>query len=333
MANINSTEAYQEMLSLTLEDRSSGYQDLVSNGNILLYELKKRGAWQPYSGPKVRERLLFGESGTYVRYAGYDLLNPLPADLFNDAVWDPKSGAVAVSLPMDDILDNKGENQLIDLVDSHIQAAEQELQDRFNEDLHSAGTEYEQIDGLQKAVPTTPTNSYGGIDRNLVTAWRTTTYDANSAFSGITAVSSTTVKSILNQIVSARSRGRKGINLAIMSPEHFAAYQAAVEEIQRIVNENDTGEMGFVRLRYSGSGRSFDIVNESGLGSAMPANTTYLLDTSSFKFRYNPSRNFEQFGGKRTPINQDAIVQYIGFRGNLTMSNPLFNVKLYDSAP
>jgi hypothetical protein len=333
MANINSTEAYQEMLSLAVEDRSSGYQDLVSNGNILLSELKKRGAWKPYSGPKIRERLLYAESGTFVRYAGFDTLNPLPADLFNDAVWDPKSGAVSVSMSMDKILDNKGENQLMDIFEAHLDAAEQELQDRFNEDLHSAGAEYQQIDGLQKAVPTTPTNSYGGIDRNTVTAWKTTTYDANSAFSGITGVTSTTIKSILNQIVSARSRGRKGINLAIMSPEHFAAYQAAVENIQRIVDDNGTGDMGFVRLKYSGSGRSFDVVQESGLGSAMPANTTYLLDTSSFAFRYNPSRNFESFGGKRAPVNQDAIVEHIGFRGNLTMSNPLFNVKLYDSTP
>lgn len=333
MANINSTEAYQEMLSLAIEDRSSGYQDLVSNGNILLSEMKKRGAWKPYSGPAIRERILYGESGTYTRYAGYDTLDPRPADLFNDAVFTPKSAAVSVSLPMDKILDNKGENQIMDIFEAHLDAAEQELQDRFNEDLHSAGTEYQQITGLQAAVPTTPTNTYGGIDRNTVTQWRTTTYDANSAFAGITGVTSTTIKSILNQIVAARSRGRKGINLAIMSPEHFAAYQAAVESIQRITSDPDVGDMGFVRLKYSGSGRSFDIVNESGLGSAMPANTTYLLDTSSFAFRYNPSRNFEAFGGKRMPINQDAVVEHVGFRGNLTMSNPLFNVKLYDSAP
>ena len=89
MANINATEAYQETLSLTLEARSSGYQDLVSNANVLLSEMKKRDGWKPYSGPRIRETLLFGESGTYIRHGGYDLLNPLPADLFNDAYWEP----------------------------------------------------------------------------------------------------------------------------------------------------------------------------------------------------------------------------------------------------
>ena len=36
VAQLTSTEAYQELLSLALEDRSSGYQDLVSNSNALL---------------------------------------------------------------------------------------------------------------------------------------------------------------------------------------------------------------------------------------------------------------------------------------------------------
>ena len=50
-------------------------------------------------------------------------------------------------------------------------------------------------------------------------------------------------------------------------------------------------------------------------------------------FRYHPDRNFVKFGGKQAPINQDAIVQHIGFFGELTMNNPLHMAKLYDSAP
>jgi hypothetical protein len=333
MANINATEAYQEALSLAFEDRSSDYQDLVSNSNVALFEMKKRGGWRPYSGPYIRETLLFGESGTYTRHSGYDLLNPLPADLFNDAVFAPKSASVSVSMPMDQILDNAGSNMIKDRFKAHVKAAEQELKDRFVEDLHSAGSETNQIGGLQMAVPTTPTNDYGGISRNTYTIWRTTTYDANSAFSGITAVTSTTVKSIFNQIVIARSRGQKGPNLALCSTEHFLAYTAAVENIQRITDNTEYSALGFTNLKYYGGGKSIDIVLEGGIGSAMPANTTYFLDMDSIAFRYNPDRNFEPYGGKRAPVNQDAIVQHIGFRGNLTLNNPLHNAKMYDSTP
>ena len=45
-------------------------------------------------------------------------------------------------------------------------------------------------------------------------------------------------------------------------------------------------------------------------------------------FRYHPERNFSSFGGKQRPVNQDAIVQHVGFMGNLTMANPLHQAKL-----
>ena len=36
--------AYQQILSMAVEDRSSGYQDLVSNNNALLAVLRRKGA-------------------------------------------------------------------------------------------------------------------------------------------------------------------------------------------------------------------------------------------------------------------------------------------------
>ena len=325
-----------EAFSLALEDRASGYQDLVSNSNVVLKTLQERGAWETFSGPTIRERLLYAESGTYVRYGGYEYLNPQPVELINDAEFEPKMGAVSVTLANEDILKNSGPAQLMSLFKVHMEAAEQELQDRFVEDLHSAGTEYKQIGGLQMAIPTTPTNVYGGIDRNAFPIWRTTTYDANSisvAGNAYTAVNSVSIKPILNHIMIQRSRGQKGPNLLLQSSEHFLAYSAATEAIQRITDETKASKYGFTSLRYYGSGRSVDIVLEGGIGSAMPANTTYLLDVSALKFRYHPERNFSKIGSKMTPINQDAIVQHIGFMGNLTLNNPLHTAKLYDSVP
>lgn len=322
----------QEAFSLALEDRSSGYQDLVSNSNVFYYELKKRGGWQTFSGPTIRERLLFAESGTYVRYQGFDFLAPKPVELVNDAEFEPKMAAVSVTIANEDILKNSGSNQLMGLFQLHMEAAEQELIDRFTEDLHSAGTEYQQIGGMQLAVPTTPgSGSYGGISRADNAIWRTTTYDVDNDFSGITQVSSTTIKSILNQVMIARSRGRKGPNLLLMAQEHFLAYSAATEAIQRVTDNTDYSALGFTNLKYYGAGRAVDIVLEGGIGSAMPSNVTYALDMSSFKFRYHPDRNFSKIGGKMTPINQDAIVQHLGFMGELTMNNPLHNAKIRDS--
>lgn len=334
---LTTTEKLTEAFSLALEMRSPGYQDLVSNANAILTVMKEKKGWKEYSGPTIRERLLYNESGSYIRYQGAQYLAPSPVELFNDAEFTPKLGAVSVMLTGQEILQNAGENQLLDVMEEHLNAAEQELQDRFCEDVHSAGTSDNQIGGLQLAIPTTTNSgSYGGISRVSNAIWRTTTYNANSitvAGTAITAVSSTTVRPLYNHAMINRSRGSRGPNLIVASNQHYQAYDAATVAIQRINDENGLGKLGFQSMKYYGAGRSVDIVNESGIGSAMPDDVTYFIDMNSLKFRYNPQRNFERFGGKQMPINQDAVVQHIGFMGELTMNSPLHMVKLYDSAP
>lgn len=161
---LNSNERLQEAFSLALEDRSKGYADLVSNADAILYVMRQKGQFKTFSGPTIRERLLYAESGTYTRYSGYQFLNPNPAELFNDAEFTPKLAAVSVVLSSEDILKNSGTNQLKDIMEEHMMAAEQELTDRFVDDLHSAGTEANQIGGLQLVIPTNVSSgSYGGI--------------------------------------------------------------------------------------------------------------------------------------------------------------------------
>lgn len=334
---LTTVEKLQETFSLALEDRSAGYADLVSNSNALLSTMKARGQFKTFTGPTIRERLLYNETGSYTRYAGYQLLNPNPAELFNDAEFVPKLAAVSVTLSGEDILKNSGANQLKDIMEEHLRAAETELVDRFTEDLHSAGTLPNQIGGLQLVIPTvTNAGTYGGIARSNA-IWQTTTYDAHTGLggvlAGVTQVLATNIKSMFDYIMIKHSRGSKGPNLILSSAEHYTQYTAATVSIQRINDESSLGKLGFTALKYYGAGKSVDVVLEGGIGSAMPLNTTYFIDTTALKFRYHPDRNFEKFGGKQMPINQDAIVQHIGFFGELTMNNPLHMVKLYDSTP
>ena len=89
MPNITTNAQYQQILSMSLEDRSTEYMDLVSNNNALLAVTRRKGGWQTYSGPRIRQTLQIGKQ-TAQWYSGYDqLLNPA-IDLFNDAYWEPK---------------------------------------------------------------------------------------------------------------------------------------------------------------------------------------------------------------------------------------------------
>src|SRR6188508_1757339 len=178
MPNITSAAAYQQVLSMALEDRSSGYQDLVSNNNALLAVMKRKGLWKTYSGPKIRETLQVGKQ-VVQWYSGYDqLLNPA-IDLFNDAYFEPKMVVVPVILSMQEILNNEGEAQLMDVLDAYMEAAERSLEDTMDAALYGDGTANggKQLTGLATAVPiVTNSGTYGGIDRNAAVIWRTSTY-------------------------------------------------------------------------------------------------------------------------------------------------------------
>jgi hypothetical protein len=328
---IVSNEKLTEAFSLALEDRSRGYADLVSNSNVITAVMKKKGGFSTFSGPSIRERLLYNESGTYVRYSGHEFLNPKPAELFNDAEYTAKMAAVAVTMSFEDILKNSGGAQLMDIMEAHMDAAEQELQDRFAEDLHSDGTATNQIGGLQAAVPTVATSGvYGGIDRAVEAKWRTGSYTATGLVGGV--LSDTNIHDAFSQVLINHTRGKNGPSLIAVDSGIYRKFQKSLINIQRITKEGSTGTLGFPSLAYAGVGYELDVVLEGGIGSAMPANTAYFLKVGKdgINFRYHPDRNFSAFGGKRQPINQDAVVQYVGFMGNLTMANPLHQAKLRD---
>jgi len=337
MPNVTSAAAYQQVLSMAVEDRSSGYQDLVSNNNALLAVLKRKGAWQTYSGPFIRQTLQIGKQSAQW-YSGYDqLLNPA-IDLFNDAVYSPKMVVVPIVLSLQEILNNEGEAQLLDVFESYLAAAEKSLEDAMDAGIYSDGTANgnKQITGLATAIPiVVNTGVYGGIDRATATIWRTSTFDAHSFLAGSTQVNSTTIRPMLNSVMTQRSRGRDYADLLIMSPEHYAAYDAATVAIQRQQNETSLGKLGFSALEYIGGGKRAEIVLDGGIGSNMPANTTFGINTDSLKLRYHPNRNFDKLfeGDGQMPIDKDAIAQFIGWMGELTMTNPLFNWRLYDSVP
>jgi hypothetical protein len=240
---------------------------------------------------------------------------------------------------MQEILNNEGEAQLMDVYDSYISAAERALEDAMDAALYGDGTANggKQLTGLATAVPiTTNTGIYGGIDRATVPMWQTKTYDINSMAPALgTQFNATTARPMLNYVMTKQSRGRDYADLLIMSPEHYAAYDAATIAIQRQTSDTSLGKLGFSSLEYIGGGKRAEIVLDGGIGSNMPANTTFGLNTDSFRLRYHPNRNFDKLfdGDGQMPIDKDAVAQFIGWMGELTQTNPMFNWRLYDSVP
>ena len=199
--------------------------------------MRDKGLWQTYSGPRIRQTLQIAKQVAQW-YNGYDpLLNPA-IDLFADAYYEPKMVVVPIILSNQEILNNEGEAQLMDVLDSYMDAAERALEDAMDVGIHSNGSANagKQLTGLLAAIPTTPTNIYGGINRATAGNewWKTTTYDAHTGFPTIgTQVNATTIRPDAQRDHDQRSRGKDYADLLLMSPEHYAAYDAATLPIQR----------------------------------------------------------------------------------------------------
>lgn len=324
---------YRQILSTALAARSPGIEDLMAKSNALYNVLKRKGRFRSFDGPEIRQSLQIDKAKA--QWAkGYDILANPPLELINDAVWTPKAVYVPISLTGQELRANRGANQVHDILETYMEAAEQALVDEFDTALHSDGTGDggKQLSGLGAAIPIiTNTGIYGGINRADHAKWRTTTYSAATSFPTIgTVVDSTTIRPMLNRIMMERSVGNRAADLLVMSPEHYEAYDAATVAIQRLVRETELGKMGFQSIEYVGGGRRAEIVLASGINSAMPANTTYGIDTQSMWIRYREGFNFANLfdGDGAMPINQDAIAQFIGWEGELTLTNPLYSWRL-----
>jgi len=329
---------YRQILSTAVAERSSGIEDLVSNSNPLYAKLKQKNRFRAFSGPEIRQTLQINKQE--VQWArGYDILANPPIELWNDAVWSPAAVYVPISLTGQEMRANQGRNQIHDIIEGTMEAAEGALVDAFDLALHGDGTADggKQIIGLGGAIPIiTNTGVYGGINRADVPLWRTSTFDADTDFPTIgTQVDSTTIRPMLSRILAQRSRNNRAADLLVMSEEHYWAYDAATTAIQRIQREGGLASLGFAALEYVGGGTRAEIVLASGLNNNMPSNTTYGIETSSMWLRYREGFNFAKLfdGDGAMPINQDAMAQFIGWEGQLTMSSPLFNWRLVDSDP
>jgi hypothetical protein len=307
-----------EIVTTTLRNRSGKLADNVTNNNALLSRLKRNGSIKPVSGGRtIVQELEYAQNGTYQRYAGYQVLNIQPSDVFTAAEFDWKQVAVAVTwngLEVD--VQNTGSDQIIDLLESRISNAEKTLANNLSFDLYSNGTADGglQIGGLQLLVADAPTSGVvGGIDRSQWAFWR------NAVFSGSTnggaPVSATTIQSYMNQLWLQTKRQNDVADFIIADNNYFNFYWSSLQSMQRITQE-DRGEAGFQTLKYMGA----DVIADGGIGAACPANHMYFLNTDYIKYRPSRKRNMTPLETVSS-INQDASVRLIAWAGNLTLSN------------
>ncbi len=325
---------YRQLLTAAVARRSREVQDIVYNSTPLTRILRDQGRIRVKraGGPELRIPVQFDKLQAQW-FTGYDKIEITPKELLNSAVFNWSRVVSMFSLTGTELMYTRGEEEVIDLMETYLDAAEKSVKEEFEVALIGDGTGAggRELIGLGGAIPVIPnTGVYGGIDRATVPNWRTSTFNIpNGDVSGFTTWDSTTARPIIERIALNRSRNGRYADLLIADSLSYQAISASFVAHQRIVSER-LGRLGFAGLTYMTPAGPVDIVAAGGIGTVMPANTIFGIDTQGLAIYEFPDQAFVPFhpGDGMRPINQDAVAQGIVWSGQLVLENPLFSYRI-----
>lgn len=318
-----------EIVTTTLYNRSGALADNVTNNNAILSRLEKKGKRKTFSGGRqIVQELEYAENSTFGWYSGYDPLNISPSDVFTAAVYDIKQCSVAVSISGLEELQNAGEEQMIDLLESRISNAERTMKNKMAEAMYGDGTAAggKAIGGLQLLVADSGVGTVGNINASNWSFWENYVFDATADGAGSATSSGTTsILGYMNTVYLNLVRGTDHPDLIIADNAYYKLYWEALQPQQRFMS-SEMAEAGFESLKYQGA----DVVFDGGMGGEAPTNHMYFLNTDYIYLRPHAARQYVPLNPKRFSTNQDAMVQLIGWAGNMTTSGRKFQGVLKD---
>jgi hypothetical protein len=321
-----------DVTTTTLENRSRTLADNITNNNALLQRLKAKGRQKPFSGGReIMQELRYAQNQTFMWYSGTEFLNVSLNDTMTAARFPIKQASIAVVLSGLEELQNRGDEEMIDLIEARVDTAEDTFWNQMSASVYSDGTGFggKQLNGLALLISKAPTAGIvGGIDRGAQVWWRNVAVNANTDTRGV--VTSTNVQSYMNSTTIGLKRNTDGVNLIVADNNYYLAYLNSLQAIQRITSGggSSTGS-GFTSLKYFGAGKEVDVILDGGKNGQIPANTMYFINDEYVYYRPHSARNFKVVGGDRSNVNQDAIIRLMMWAGNMTISNPSLNAVLW----
>lgn len=318
MATPNSS--FGELASLTLQKLEGTLVDNVSNFNPFYAKLKEMGRVKPASGGlQIVQPLEFAANGNYARISGYDEIPTTANETFTSANLAPKQIVSTVVASDLEIMQNAGDSQQFDLLESRIDNMRHSFENSFTIDLLSAGTASggKQVTGVQAFMPDTTGGIYAGINGTTYTFWSHQVYDCSSSAIAANWSASNAIPHLNAALLSGQQYGAK-TDLILLDDLYFPLFESAVQSMQRIGVDNgrvEVGGVGFTGYLYKNIPVVFHPAN-----SGMVASHAFLFDTRFIYLRPYKGRNMVLMP-TRESFNQLATLKVMAWMGNLTCSN------------
>lgn len=312
--------AINDVVATTIELRSKDIADNVTANNAVFRQMSKKGNVETASGGyEIRETINTSENGNFGSYSGSDLLPTGAQDGFTAAQFQWAQYAVPIVITGREIAMNSGMAQQIDLVKARVKLAEATMVNGLNRHFYLDGTANngKNLTGLGAAVPLSPTNVYGGIDRTsaLGAIWKNQKFQASVDGTGV-ATSATIYNYWVNLYLSC-TRGTDKPSVIVAAQNLYAMFMAALTPQQRFMT-GDSANAGFSEIMFMGTPVYFEPV-----AAGITTSTAYFLNTDYLKLRPHSDVNMVALDDKSS-VNQNVIVKTLAWQGNVTCSGAKF---------
>lgn len=315
--------AISETVATTLFHQREETADSISNSIPILLRLKSKGLIETVSGGYEYRMPVEYASSTGTWFAGYEQLPTTPADIYSAFAFEPKQAVVPCTASGFEVRINKGSKyQLVKFLTGKIENSKKALRNLVDTSLQGDGTSYsgKELTGMAAHVAASPTaGSIGGQTRSGYSWAQNQTYgfaaDLGKAWSAAT-IQEGLLAAWLEVV-----RGNEQPDLGLLTATPWKYYHQSLTPMQRMTNDSDLAKAGFQTLKFM----NVDCVLNAGYGITESTANIRLLTTDGWRFFVHEDLNFSSLGGKREPVDQDALIAYVGVMGNLCCSNYPFN--------
>lgn len=308
---------FTELVATTYRAHKKDVADNMSNHNALWRRIAGKGRVRLEDGGlSIVAPLEYAENSTYQRYSGYDPLNVAASDVLTAVEFPWRQSSVNIPASGLEIRSNSGENRIINLVKTKIKNGQKTMVNGSAEDLYSAGTLPNQVNGLQALISDAGTGTVGGVNSTDFSFWQNTVQSAAAPLQGGGAITpgATTIESLMLPLYLRLTRGADKPDLIVMSEDYFTYYEQSQTSLKRYA-PSDEGQGGMVSMKYKTSDVMFD-----SSASGMPSGHAYFINTDYLEVVVHKDANMEIMPELRA-VNQDAIVIPVISQWNLVISN------------
>lgn len=283
----NWTQEINSVISTTLAATNKRFVDNVFSRYPLLDILKVTGRIDPddnyRSGTQIEEPLMYAVNNTFSSMGKGDQVTVLPQDPVTKSLWNWKFfGGSSINYRTDDFM-NRGDRQIIRLIDVYIKNLEMSASKELSKLLYKDGTGNggKDPDGLANIVATDPTTgTVGTLDSSVYTWWRNQYKD----MSGVSFATSG-MDWMDNMINNCEDMGEQ-LDAIIMPQAIFELFSQLIRDMQIVtINPSESKprkKMVDVGFRHRNIPYKEIPVF---MDRTMPLSTSiYFLDTSSIRF-------------------------------------------------